>query len=520
MIIKKIFRPINFVKRFKLALNNPLKWQKKILFKILKQNQNTEYGKKYNFSEINSIEDFQKLIPIITYPDIKSQIDRLKHGEQNILIKDKVLFFATSSGTTSEPKFIPVTKKRMDFHRGEFLLWLNYMFKSHKRILNGKTLYWGAGHLNGYTEAKIPHGNISGYLVYNSSKFVKSKLVIDSDILNMQDFDKKMEKIAIKSLLEKNIVQIAFASAVQAILFFDYLIDHKDRLIDLVKGKDKERAKELGFLKEFKPGFIWPKLWLINCLKSGFNMSYLEVVREKIGKNVTIRDPGIMASEGRISLGITDIDRAGIIPVNECFFEFMEERGNNFLDPVTLDKLELGKKYKVLLTTFEGLYRYDLEDILEVVSFEKRVPVVKFVSRNKFLNVTEEHAPEREIILGVENAMKKFGIKYRGFTVLPNVSGRKPKYEILFEPLNEFEEHLASDLIKEIDKNWQDSILTYAETRNEFGRMENPVLSLVEKGNYDNVEAKVLVLRAQAKPVLVTEDINYKKKFNVLKIFD
>jgi len=521
MIIKRIFKPANFMKDFLIAERFPLKAQKKVLDKILMENRNTLYGKKYGFSKIKTIDEFQKQLPIITYVDIKKYIDLMRIGDQNILVRDKVLFFATSSGTTSDPKFIPVTKKRMEFHRGEFLLWINHMLKTGLKITKGKLLYFAGGDLNGYTEAKIPYGNISGYLVKNSSVFAKNKLVVSSDILNIQDFDKKMEVIAVKSLLEKNVSQIAFASAVQAILFFDFLTDHREKLIELIKKKDKKRAKVLKELKVFNPISIWPKLWLINCIKAGSNASYLEVVKEKLGKkDVIIRDPGVLASEGRVSLGITELDRAGVIPANESFFEFREKVEDGFKEPVTIDKLRKNKEYKVLMTTMEGLYRYDLEDVVKVVGFRKKLPLVRFVSRNKFLNVTEEHAPEGEIIRGVEDALKKLKIKARSFTVIPYIEIQKrPRYEILIETILPLTKTNATKLLKEIDKNWQKYMLTYAETRNEFGRMDPPILSIVKKGSYDKIDAETLVRRGQAKPINVTEDKKYRTKFKIEKTF-
>lgn len=522
MLIKRIFRSASFITNFYLAEKNPLKAQNKVLSKIIKRNKNTIYGNKYNFNKIKSISEFQKNVPIITYPDIKRYVDFMRNGKRNVLVRDKVIYFATSSGTTSDPKFIPITKTRMDFHRGEILLWLKHILKNKMNVLRGKTLYFAGGDLNGYTEAKIPYGNISGYLVKNSSKFVKRKLVVNSDILNIQDFDTKMKKIAILSLLEKNISQIAFASAVQAILFFDFLLEHKKELINEVKKKSKKRGRFLEELKVFNPASIWPGLWLINCIKSGSNEIYLEVVKEKFGKkDIIIRDPGILASEGRISLGITNIDRAGVLTINESFFEFQEKIGDEFSSEIlTVEKLKKNHEYKVIMTTPEGLYRYDIEDVVKVVGFMEKIPLVSFVSRNRFLNVTEEHAPEGEIIRGVDAALKKMKVKLRSFTVIPYIKkDKKPRYEILIELLEKQTDIVLKKLLAEIDKNWQKNMLTYAETRNEFGRMDPPILSIVKVGSYDKIDSLALVRRGQAKPINVTEDLKYRRNFEIIKSY-
>ena len=95
---------VKFVKEFIQAKKNPLKMQNKVLMKILKHNKHTKYGKKFKFKKIKSIEDFQKKVPVISYDNIKNEIESMKAGKENILVKDKVLFFATSSGTTGNSK--------------------------------------------------------------------------------------------------------------------------------------------------------------------------------------------------------------------------------------------------------------------------------------------------------------------------------------------------------------------------------------------------------------------------------
>jgi len=519
MFIKRIFRPTKFALEFAAAMLNPMRIQEKILFKILKSNRYTEYGKKFNFNKIKSVEDFKKNVPVVDYDDLLPEIKKMKNGKKNILVKEKVIFFAVSSGTTSEPKFIPITSKRMDFYRGEFFLWM--MSKGGTKMMKGKTLYFAAGDFIGYTRGRIPYGNITGHLVRNTSPVTKNKLVVDSDTLNIRNFDKKMKKIALLALMEKNITHIGFASAVQGILFFDFLKNNKEMLIKKIKKKNKKRAKYLENLENFKPINIWPNLWLINSLKTNSNKIYLEAVKEKLGKfDMVVKDNGIFASEGRISLGIIDVDGEGVIPANETFFEFCEKKGDSFLEPITLDKIKKGKKYKVIMTTQEGLYRYDIKDVVKVVDFLGKLPVVKFAERDKFLNVTEEHAPEGEIVRGVKDGLNKFKIKFRSFTVVPFImKNKKPRYEILLEILGKFREGVWKELLKEIDSNWQKYMLTYSETRNEFGRMDSPILSLVKKGSYDKIDSEILAKKGQAKPINVTEDVIFRKKFDIEKSY-
>ena len=98
MLIKRIFRPTKFALEFAAAMMDPKKIQEKVLFKILKNNRDTEYGKRFKFKEIKSIEEFRNNVPVVDYDDILPEIQAMKNGKKNILVKDKVLFFAVSSG--------------------------------------------------------------------------------------------------------------------------------------------------------------------------------------------------------------------------------------------------------------------------------------------------------------------------------------------------------------------------------------------------------------------------------------
>ena len=85
---------------------------KELLKKLLNDNKETEYGKKYNFASIRNISDYQQQVPLTTYDDYETYIDRMtEHGERNLLTAYPVVFYASTSGTSGSPKKIPVTDK-------------------------------------------------------------------------------------------------------------------------------------------------------------------------------------------------------------------------------------------------------------------------------------------------------------------------------------------------------------------------------------------------------------------------
>lgn len=514
---KYILNQIKQIIDFQDALIDPLKSQKKILLKIIKRNKNTEYGKKYDFNGIKSIEDFQKKIPIIKYSDILEDVEKIKNGKQNIFTKDKVVYFASTSGTTSNIKLIPVTKQKVKNYNKEFTLWAVYVLKEYIKIINGKTLYFSGPYFEGYTKAKIPYGSISGYLAYKSPWYLKKKMSNPINVYNQMNFEKKIKKMAVYALQE-NITQLAFTAPIEAILFFDYIKENKNKLIKEIKKTSPKKAQELSKIENFNGINIWPNLGLVSCFRSEINEMYLEKLMEKIGKKIDVRDPGINSSEGRITIGISKDGVSGVPPLNTTFFEFKEVNKNKIL---TIDKLKLNKKYSVIITTQEGLYRYDTQDVVKVSRFMKKVPELRFSNRENFLNIAGELAYEKEIVKLFEKTLKETKIKIKNYTIIPYLSelSKKPRYEVLLDLESKNIDEKKVLLFKEkLDVNLK-SINDYKQMREEFGRLESPIISILEKGSYDDFNRKRLTESGNPKPINIHQDHNFRKNFKIKKSF-
>jgi len=501
------------------AKTNPRLVQERILRRILWENRNTEYGKKYSFSKIKTIEEFQKSIPVVEYKNIKKYIDRIADGEQNILTKRKVIYFATTSGTTRSkfPKIIPITKLRQLNFRKEFMLWGLYVLPHNLNVLKGKTLYFAGPPIEGKTKAGIPFGSISGYHIMTIPWYLKRKLVVPWKVYNIFNFDEKTKKIALLAL-KSDISQIAFASPIEAILFFDYLKENKDKLISELRNK--RLVKRLKSIKDFKPINIWPKLSLISCIVGNSNSLYLNTLKEKIGKkDISIRDPGIYASEGRLTLCIDNDSISGVPMVNTLFIEFLEEGKK---EPVTMEKLKLNKLYKIIITSPEGLYRYDMGDIVKVTGFKNKLPLLKFHDRDNFLNIAGELAHENVMVSAMEKAIRKSKVKVKAFTFIPYFKdlSKKPRYEVLVEMREGVNDSKAKEFKNNIDLCLKENISDYKQMRNEFGRMDSPVLSLLKKGSYDAFNKKRVVSRGQPKPINIHKDFSFRDNFMIEKTFN
>lgn len=513
----QIFKKIKSLNNFEIfSEKEPIQVQLKLLKKIIEKNKNTEYGKKYNFKKINDYDDFKKNVPIIKYPDIKNFIEKIKEGKENILTNEKVIYFAITSGTTSEAKFIPITKKRIKFFIKQILMWGRYVARRNISTLKGKTLYFAGNDICGYTKKGIPYGNISGYIVKNLPWYAKKRLALPSEIYRIDDFDSRTKMIALISL-QKDISQILFAEPIEAILFFDYLKNNKENLIrDLIILGKKKVANNLKN-KNFIPSEIWPHLTTVNCIKTHMNGIYINKLKEKLGnQNIKIRDPGIYSSESPITLCIFDDDPSGIPLYNTSFFEFLDIDNNEIK---TIDKLEINKEYMLIITTQEGLYRYNIEDILKVTGFKNKIPTLKFIHRNKFIDLAGEKSPEIELIKAMKYALKIKKIKFKSFTIIPELDNleKKPKYNILLELITNINDKTAKEFLYEFDLKLQKTVLDYGNMRNEYGRIDKPILSILKKGSYDNFEKKRVITTGQPKIINVSKDPNFKENFSIEK---
>ncbi len=515
---------LQYLKLFEKSTRKLKEVQDRVLKDILQEQKNTIYGQEHHFLKIKTYEEFCEEVPLQTYDDMKKYIEKIKQGKQNILTKKRVVFFATSSGTTSEQKFIPVTKERLDLFRREFLLWSTRILSKHyRKVLKGKTLYFAAASLLGRTEARIPYGNITGYHVEHLPWYLKQKMVLPAKYYNISNVKERTKKIAIRALLEKNITQLAFAAPIEILLFLEYIDKNKEELLQIIKEKNKKRWKELQKLKEqkkWKGKYIWPNIHLISCITADINKKYLEQLYKTFGKKIPTREPGIYASEGRINIGVTKEKDAGVLVANTNFFEFQEMTNTGrFKKPIRAHEIQKGKQYKVRITTKEGLYRYDIGDIITVAGFKGKLPLIKYYDRDKYINIVGENLSTIAVIQASEESIKEERVEINNYVVCPTIQQgkQKPHYTIIIEENKKNTKTKIQKFLKTLDKKLQEKGKTYNKARNEFGRLDPISATIIRKKSFAKRDEKAVQKTGQAKPEHISKDPNYIKQFEILE---
>jgi len=532
---------VQIARKFEQQTKNLKNTQEQVLFSKLQKNAETEYGKRYNFKEISSIKDFQKRVPIVQYENIRDFIEREKSGEKNVLTYQNPEIFVTTSGTTGDPKFIPITRDFFDEYSNSWNIWIAKSIKNHVGILFGRTLSIVSPPIEGYTSAGIPYGAMTGLSLDAPTPFMRLFYGVPKEVFSLESPTNR-QYVALRIGLEKRISLITTANP-STIKNLCIMADkQKEKLIrDIYNGtisietsenekeilrklrlkRNKKRAKKLEAIVEdtghLYPKDFWPNLELIGCWKGGTLFLYLESFKKYFKENMPVRDLGLIASEGRFSTPISDEGSAGILDIGSHLYEFIPESEIGSKNPTTLPAWEIGLgKYFLIVTTSAGLYRYDINDVVEVVNYHNQTPVIRFLNKgNNISSLTGEKISENQIIEAMKRACKKNNLDIDTFLVCP-VWGDPPKYGLFLEELEaEKGETYLKSLSKDFDYFLRELNIEYDSKRKD--RLESVCMGLLPNKTFEMMKLKFLKKSpkdTQYKHRFLRKEINFHKELN------
>lgn len=469
-MIRKIGRAINLTNlimkglapragAFERATRNPIKAQERVLLKYLSRNMRTEYASRYNFSAIRSIKDFRARLPLSDYAAIKPYIDRMKKGASGVLTADKVKFFGITSGSTGEPKFIPVTRYSQARKSDLMNIWAYYLAKDHPKVFDGRILGIISPEIKNYTAAGIACGPEDGHAYNNLPEIIKRLYVLPYELFYIDNYDARYYCI-LRIAIEHNVTDIATLNPGTLTLLCQKIPALQNRIIDdiergtldesldiipdirrtIEKGlrPNPRRAGELKALLnekgELLPKDFWAHLDLIECWKGGMVKSYLARLPDYFG-NVAVRDFGCLATEARSSIPMSDAGAGGVLAVQTNFYEFIPKEDMDKAQKRILlcDELEAGREYLLIVTTAGGLYRYNIDDIICVKGFFNKTPVIEFMQKgHNVISITGEKMYESHIEEAVISSAAKDKVHIRSFSASA-VTGDTPRYVFLVE---------------------------------------------------------------------------------------
>jgi len=463
---------------YKFELDRPDKAQNHILLSIIKNNRSSEFGRKYNFSQIKKIEDYQSKVPISIFKDYQGYIERIKSKRNNVLTSLKVLRLIPTSGSVLPSKEIPFTNSlKRQFHRA-IAPWIVFLYFKNPKLLFTK-IYWSItpALVKNDSQNNVGFGDDTEYFSFFEKFILKQLLIVPHEVSLIKDLD-TFRYVTLLFLLNcRKLGLISIWNPMFLTLILDKLINWLPMLIkdldnsqisgfvqmpDLLKEQlinklrvNKSRVKELkSIYKKHSQSKIklieeiWPQLELISCWSSAKARNFIDELKAVVGE-VNIQPKGLMATEGVVSLPFYD---QCLLAVTSHFFEFIELGSQNNPRPKLVSELEIGKQYSVLITTGGGLYRYNLEDIVEVVGFYKKTPSIKFIGKlNHVSDLVGEKLNSHHVETVLDRLFKKYSINPKFFLLAPErIEANKLCYVLFLKLTDNFNQNLSL-LPKELD---------------------------------------------------------------------
>jgi len=455
--------------------------QQKILFNTIRNNQGTIYGRRFSFSHIDSIFDYQANVPITTFDDYQDEIDQIGRGVSNVLTTSPVRIFELSSGSTAPSKFIPYTDDLHAEFQAGISPWIYDLFSNFPDLKRGSA-YWSISPLTKgkrYTQAGIPIGfdEDTKYLGKIGNILEDSVLAVPNQIKSIQDMDNfryvtllfllRSSKLRIISIWNPTFLTLLLEPLAE---WWEWLLDdiRKGALnppkpfrqaafvkIQKAMKPDPQRAAQLSCLSPRDYEDIWPHLGLISCWMDGPSRPIADKLRN-LFPGTTFQGKGLIATEAFLSFPIVK-QLGAVLAVASHFFEFLplDKYGNraDLTNPVLAHELEIGNRYSVVVTTGGGFYRYHLQDIIKVTGYYRDVPLIRFIG--KLGNVSDwfgEKLNEVFVSSVLEALFRRYRIKPLFAMLAPNNSNEYFRYTLYIElPSKQLANLDRTDLTQSLD---------------------------------------------------------------------
>lgn len=496
---------------------HPVRVQKEFLLRLIKNNKNTQYGEKYSFSSISSEKDFRSSLPMVEYSDIEPYIDQIKMGTRNVLTSEPVSLFNMTSGTTARPKYIPLTPQGLNRARGLMRQWFSHALSNHPTLLDKGFLSITGAAVEGCCESGIPYGSASGMINNSLPALARSSMAVPAMVAEIADYDVRYYVWA-RMAYAQSISFIATPNPLTLVKIAEIAVGQQEEIIRSIHNgwlsdsfQNKQSCIDAGIpdtlLSRIKPDraravFLermlektgrllpidcWPDLALIGCWLGGSIGFHAESLAKYYG-SVALRDVGYMASEGCITLPIEDAVPAGVLMLRNNYYEFIPESQLDHAAPDILiaSELAVGNCYKIILTNENGLYRYDINDIVRVDGFYHQTPVISFLRKSgNIVNIAGEKLHLNHCLSAIDRLQSRFSLEIRQFRIVPDLANLR--YEFFLDIRSEIpEESMHKAMLTALDAALCENNIEY-DSRRRSKRLNSPCIHVMDSSWEDEV---------------------------------
>ncbi len=410
LFAKKIYR------KTQLWATNPIETQQNVFEDLIQQAKNTQFGIDHHFDQIKTFEDFAKAVPVRDYEGLKTYVDKVVKGEENILWKGKPLYFAKTSGTTSGAKYIPLTKESMPFHiEAARNAILHYIHETgNADFVNGKMIFLqGSPILEEKNGIKL--GRLSGIVAHFVPKYLQKNRLPSWETNCIDDWETKVNAIVEETFDQDMTVISGIPSWVQ--MYFEKL--HQ-------KG-----GKPVGEIFKNFNLFIY----------GGVNYEpYRAKFENLIGRKVDSIEL-FPASEGFFAYQDSQKGKGMLLLLNSgIFYEFIKSDEFFAENPKrhTIGEVELDVNYVLIISTNAGLWGYNIGDTVQFTSLKPYRVIVSGRIKH-YISAFGEHVIGKEVESALQEAIIGTTIRINEFTVAPQITPKEglPYHEWFIEFENE-----------------------------------------------------------------------------------
>ncbi len=531
------------------------KMQKTCIKRLMRFNKSTVYGKKNNFNDVKSIEDYQKIVPLSTYADYDEYVWRMAEGEKGLITNFPVRRFTESSGSTGKQKLVPLSFwAEWVCQCFSFSAPVGCAVKYFKSI--GRVLPPQKGLLTAETGRKKVKGGtiscLSSIPLLNLRPLVPLFTTSPKEVL-FPDSNANMDMHYLKlrfGLPNKKVSYLGtvFITTLESMLFYleenwEMLCDDIEKGIinDSIKMPEELRQKYNKKLKpnlkraeelrnEFKKGFdsspivprIWPKVEWMYGMGTGALSFYAKRLRRYIGEDIPMHYIGYTATEAFMAVPIELNSYEYVLLPQNGFYEFRPIEQENYDNLLTIKDLEPGKEYEIILTNMSGFYRYRILDVVKCTGFYHQSPKLTFCYRlNQVANISGEKVSSLAFDEIVANLSEHTGDTYAGYSIYADRTTSPGKHVLLVELLNDIPSKKKASYSSDFERFLYKGNVS-VEPLVKSGALAKPQVKFLKKGTYEeyreNLKSKGINLN-QVKPVKVI-DTKEKEDFFLSRVID
>jgi sterol desaturase/sphingolipid hydroxylase (fatty acid hydroxylase superfamily) len=481
---------------------HPAAAQATVLRTLLARNRDSRFGREHRFAAIVGIDAFRTQVPVQQYEDLRPYIEAQMAGEAALTVDAPVLYTLTS-GTTGQPKYVPVVPEALRQHRRSQRLYTWLQYQACPQAFHGPALGLVGSAVEDRNAQGTPVGSISGTLYASMPSFMRARYVAPAEVFAIADYDLKYRTLAQLALRHPDLSYLAGANPSSFLRLQAVLNEHRDELVTGIEQGSfagqpdfspelqhalmphtlplPDRAADLRALDgPLTLAKVWPGLRLLATWTGGSCGIALARLERDLPPGCTVFDIGYVSTEFRGTVSLSPGQPGGLPLFDQHLYEFVEQRAWDAGRPVFLGLHELveGPLYYVIVTTCSGLYRYFMNDLVAVDGWLAATPLLRFIQKGRGVtSITGEKIYEGQFL----DAMRELDSQHRGLFYLLLADEDASRYVLLLEPGSACDAEAFADAL---DQALASRNMEYRDKR-ASGRLSRPLVRLLRAGAGD-----------------------------------